>query len=363
MTLDLVVVQEIEYPKFMSFELLDKWADGIPIFSKRDAEHPEWKPTPVFPLDLSSEGAGRVYIKNEADRSSNPTGTIKDRAAWELTTLFRDYARAISLRKKAGLQKESIDSLEIPRFSVITAGNVGKALSEVFKKYQLPPIKIIVDFSISSQRLEALKKLYADIYMVDLSRKKLSPQEIKKLTNNGNGLDITSVKSIEPNAIFYDWHVHESFNENPDEIYVPYGSGRVFENYLTWQYRTSRSANERDIDPRLRTSIEKVIGISILGAEPERADSAADKLTKRYNFDIFDDEDISALSNLRFTGKSTGVYRVPESKIRQAYEILSKYCETEPSGSAGLALYLQRFNEGKIDTRDKVLIVNTGKGI
>lgn len=50
-------------------------------------------------------------------------------------------------------------------------------------------------------------------------------------------------------------------------------------------------------------------------------------------------------------------------KIKQAYELLSRYCDTEPSASAGLALYLQRFDHGKVRPQDKVLVVNTGKGI
>ena len=78
---------------------------------------------------------------------------------------------------------------------------------------------------------------------------------------------------------------------------------------------------------------------------------------------MFNDNDISALGTLAFTGRDTGVYRVSEERLRQAYQILSKYCETEPSAAAGLALYIQRYDEGKIKPGKKVLIVNTGKGI
>lgn len=359
MALDVDIVQEVEYPKEMNWELIERWSDGIPMFSDNDPNNPEWRSTPVVPIDLSSEGYGLVHIKNEADRKSNPTQTIKDRAAWELTTLFRDYARGLWLKRKAGLLNGNVNSLVIPRLSYVTAGNVGRSVSTMFKKYGLPPMKLLVNRSIPLKRLEVLKGLHADIYMTDLSGKSLTAEEIKRLTNNQEGIDITSIAVIEPNAVLYDWHVHEAFNEDPNEIYVPYGSGRLMENYLTWQIRNARAR-----DPRLKIPLERLLNVSILGAEPEERKSVADKLTKDYNpFVLFDSHDISALGTLAFTGENTGVDQVPEERLEEAYELLSRYCETEPSASAGLALYLQRFDEGKVRHNDKVLVVNTGKGI
>ena len=253
----------------------------------------------------------------------------------------------------------NIGSLVVPRLTYVTAGNVGRAASSMFKKHDLPPMKLLVDSSIPPERLDVLKRFHADIYMTDLSEKQLTTEEIKRLTNNEKGIDITSVMILEPWAIFYDWHVHEAFNENSNEIYLPYGSGRTMENYLTWQIR-----NARNKDPRLKIPVGKLVDTSILGAEPEKKRSMADKLTKDYNpFVIFNDQDISALGTLAFTGRNTGVYQVSEERIRQAYQILSKYCDTEPSASTGLALYLQRYDDGKINSRNKILVVNTGKGI
>lgn len=359
MTLDVDIIQEIEHPKEMSWEVVEKWADGIPVFSENDPAHPEWRSTPTFPVDLSSVGYGLVFVKNEADRESNPTQTIKDRVAWELTTLFRDYARGLYLKKREGLLNGNIGSLVVPRLSYVTAGNVGRAVSNMFQLYELPPMKLLVDASISPEKLEILKGLHADIYRANLSKESLTAEEIKRLTNNERGIDITSVASIEPQAIFYDWHVHEAFNEMPNGVYVPYGSGRLMENYLTWQMR-----NARERDPRLRIPIARLLDISVLGAEPEKRNSVADKLTKAYNpFVTFGYQDILALGTLAFTGRNTGIYKVPEERIKQAHELLSRYCETEPSASAGLALYLQRFDEGKVRPLDKILVVNTGKGI
>lgn len=56
-------------------------------------------------------------------------------------------------------------------------------------------------------------------------------------------------------------------------------------------------------------------------------------------------------------------YALPEEKILQAYNILSKHMHTSHDGSASLALYMHRFEQGKISPRDRILIVNTGRGI
>lgn len=356
---DIAVIKEIEYPTKMNWDLAMRWADGIPLFSENDPLNPEWRATPTFLIDLSSEGYGLVYIKDESDSRSNPTRTIKDRPGWELTTLYRDYGRGLFLRKREWLINGNIDSLVVPRLTYVTAGNVGRSVANMFERYGLPPMKLLVDKSIPHERLEKLKGLYTDIYVTDLSKKSLTPKEIKRMTNNENGIDITSIVVLEPQAIFYDWHVHEAFNEEPDEIYLPYGSGRLMENYLTWQMRNARTK-----DPRLRIPVARLLDIDILGVEPEKERSIADKLTKDYNpFIIYDNHDVSALGTLAFTGGNTGIYKVSEERIQQAYQLLSRYCNTEPSACAGLALYLQRFDEGKIDPRKKSLIINTGKGI
>ena len=361
MSLDRVVVKDIPYP-VLNWDLIERWADEIPVFSENDPTHPEWISTPVIPLDLSSEGYGSVYIKNEADLKSNPTGTFKDRMAWEITALHRDYARGLMLKKKYIDGK--VEELPIPRITLLTAGNAGISLSHFFEKYGLPPPKLLIGNSTSQERLNLFKKLYADIYMVDTEERSLTTEEIKRLTNNERGIDITSNLILQPELIFYDWHVHESFNESPDEIYVPYGSGRLMENYLAWQERTMRN-DAGDKDPRLKTLVRKVISMNILGATPEEKDSSANHLIADYNpFTIFDDHDVSALINLSWTGRNTGIYEVKEEKIQEAFYIMNKYgISTSASGATSLGLYLQRYEEGKVDPRKKSLVVNTGQGI
>ncbi len=353
MTIEVLTIKEIEYEEYFNKKLAEKWAEEIPIFSNNPL-NPEWRETHVVKLSLMNYGFGEVIIKNEADKKSNPTGTIKDRAAWEIAALYRDFARIILLNKK-------IEKIKIPRISIITAGNAGLSLVNRMEKHGLPPIKLLLDKKID---ITKLKGQYADIYLTDLNRE-LTTHDIKKLTKNENGIDITSNIIFRPQEVYYDWHVHEVFNLRPDFIFIPYGSGRLYENYITWQEKSIRNIIEGIKDPRLKIGIEDLIKISIVGAKPRKIKtSKANKLTRAYlPFRIFEEEDILILNKLKFTGKVTGIYYVEEEKIEVAHKLINKYCESEYSASTGLALYMKMYNKWKITQNKKVIVINTGKGI
>ncbi len=360
MALDRIVVKEVPYPERMSWQLAEQWAE-IPFYGENDPANPEWQQTPTIPIDLTRHGYGLVNVKNEAVQT-NPTESIKDRPAWEAAAWHRNYARTLFLLKKEGKLNGNIGYLPVPRLSIITAGNMGRALAKRFEKHGLPPIKMLLDVGLQS---DELKNLHADLYITDLNSGKLSPKDIRKLTNNENGTDITSLTIVEPHATFYDWHVHEAFNEQPDEIYLPCGSARLFENYIYWQHKTLENELSKTPDPRLKATAEKVISTDIFAAEPLKTrTSTARALVKAYNpFRIFDENDVSAMKTFAGTGRNTGVYKTRESYIKQAALILGQFMQTGPSAAAGLALYMQRYDDNLIDPRKKILIINTGKGI
>lgn len=363
--MDREVKKELEYPRCVTYEMVEKWGDGIPAFAEADPHAPEWRTTPSILIDLSGDGFGEIFVKDESSLESNPTGTIKDRAAWELATLYRDFARALYLKIRIGaLDKKNLEKIVLPRLSVITSGNEGKAIAECFKKYDLPPPKLIIGKDTRLSIVDELLKLRADIYAIDLSRE-LTVEDIKRLSSNLDGVDLTSIRSIEPSSVFYDWHVHEAFKEIPAEIYVPYGSGRLMENYLVWQARSLRNESEGRRDPRLKIPVSQVISMNIFGAEPAEYPSQADKLGAQFKpFLLFEDEDIQALVSFALTGSETGKYKITEKHIQQAHQLLTSHgIEAEPSGAAGLALYLDRFERGLVQQGKKVLIVNTGKGL
>jgi hypothetical protein len=70
-------------------------------------------------------------------------------------------------------------------------------------------------------------------------------------------------------------------------------------------------------------------------------------------------------SLLRISHGETNIYSVDESYFIQAHATLEKAgIPSSPSGAAGLALYMQRFDNGDIpNDGQKRIIVNTGKGI
>ena len=197
--------------------------------------------------------------------------------------------------------------------------------AHAFECYQLPPPKLILDRNLGTRACETLKQLYADVYLVDLHDRELRPRDILNLSNNPDGIDITSCRFIEPNAVFYDWHVHEVFNEEPDEVYLPYGSGRLMENYVTWQNRSFRNSVEALSDARLKASVEKVISMNIFGSEPESSNSVADKLRAPFRpFQLFLDRDIRSTRELQFSGCRTTKSKVEDDYIIEARRIFEQ---------------------------------------
>lgn len=355
----------INYQTWLDLRLLERWAEEIPVYSENDPNDPEWKETRSRLLDLTSAGYGIVHVKDEGDKSSNPTGTIKDRAAWELVVLYRNFARALYMQMRQGqVTAHEISRMKIPRMSFITAGNEGNAVQHAFGKFQLPPPKLIVDRNSDILEKIETENWYADVYPTDLTQP-LTKSDILEFTGNDEGIGIDSFVPLHPERVFYDWHVHEVFNQAPDFVFVPYGSGRLMENYLEWQKITAENATSGRRDPRLKIHPAKAYSINIMGSEPVECDSIAQKLTAHHKpFLLFKDEDISGERRLNFTGPETRRCRVPEAYIREAHKLMQQNgIAAEPSGAAGLALYLQQYDQGLIPDEKKVLVVNTGKGL
>ncbi|VVB99746.1 Pyridoxal-phosphate dependent enzyme [uncultured archaeon] len=357
-------VKKAEKPPFLSWPLIEGWA-GINSKEVREGNW-GWKKTPLIPIKVDGNGeshSGEVFIKDE---SVNPTGTFKIRMGWEVARLYAEFAKLCLLRKEAGALDGNLEELPVPSVSIISAGSAASAISYFLKKWNLPPMNVLLDSSISKKRLENLvSSLHANIYTGDLSRKNFSPEEIRALTGNKDGIEITSIMLIQPQRIFYDWHAHEAFNESPCRIFIPYGSGRLFENYLNWQWEGTAVVGQHDA--RLEIAQEKLSAISILAATPEKLDSIAVKLTAKFNpYALFGANDIAAMRMLGNTGKETGVYKISDYWIWKAHEIIAGAgvkCEQSAAAGLGLWLYIHRKNGGVVpDQSSKDIIVNTGLG-
>ncbi|MDP3784657.1 MAG: pyridoxal-phosphate dependent enzyme [bacterium] len=330
----------------------EKILKSIVIPSENDPNKPEFPPgRPRFPATptyrINIPGFKNVWLKDE---SKNPTGTHKDRMAWEVVVTYRD----IFLAKKRGQYRG-----ELPQMSVISFGSAAVAIQRMLRKYRLPNLKVLIDRKfIPQQVLRVLKKLACEIYETDLSKRPLSWKEILSLTHNRNGLDITSNEALDPTTRFYDWLSYEIINNSPDYVFIPFGTGNLYENILNIN---KREVSTRKHDPRFKGDVEILRKCNFLGATTNNPNSRAEKLySPHLPFMHYDEQWIKLYRVAGFCGEESDVYLLKEEYLDEALSIAkSQKINCEPSGIAGLALMLQLRN--KLPKDKKMLIVNTGK--
>lgn len=326
---------------------------SIRVASENDPTKPEFPPdSPKFPATptykINIPDFSNVWLKDE---SHNPTGTHKDRLAWEMVVTYKD----ILLAKKDDRVKE-----KLPRLSVITSGAAGIAIQTVLNKYKLPPLKCLVDLNLKKEMVECLESLGCEVYFTDLSRKPLSWKEILDLTQNSNGIDVTSSEGLDPDIRFYDWMSYEIINQSPEYCFIPFGSGHLYKNIL--------NINKREVsatihDPRFNGDVKVLRSCNFIGASVNDPRSKADKLFAHHRpFTIFDEQWLKCYRLSGFCGSESNVHLLKEKFLDEAIEIAKKQSITcEPSGIAGLGMFLQM--QEQIPKKKKIVIINTGKVI
>ncbi|MGK0209458.1 MAG: hypothetical protein ACI83O_000735 [Patescibacteria group bacterium] len=323
---------------------------SIRIGSENDPNVPEFPPeNPKFPatptVEIKIPGFSQVLLKDE---SKNATGTHKDRMAWEMIMLYRD----ILMAKKDGLYKE-----KLPQLSIISSGSAAFAIQTMLKKYKLPNLKVLVDIDIKEFIVKELESISCEVYRTDLSRKPLHWKEILELTDNVNGVDATGAEGLDSTMRFYDWLSFEILNHSPDYCFIPFGSGNLYENILNISKTNVQSSGA---DPRFKGNIEKLRKCNFIGATVNDPKSKADKLyAPHLPFTVFSDQWIKIYRLSGYCGADSNVHLLQERYLDEALRIAKEQnIECEPSGIAGLGLFLQM--KDKISKKSKVLIVNTG---
>ena len=124
------------------------------------AEDPKFPATPTYKIDVP--GFSNVWLKDE---SVNPTGTHKDRMAWEMVVTYRDFL----LAKKRGLRKGVL-----PKMSIISSGSAAVAIQTQLRKYGLPNLKVLLDHKTPDKIIKSLKIIGCEIYETDLGKKPFS---------------------------------------------------------------------------------------------------------------------------------------------------------------------------------------------
>ena len=329
----------------------EKILNSIVVASENAPSKPEFPPdnpkfpaTPIFKIHVP--GFSNVWLKDE---SINPTGTHKDRMAWEIVVSYRAFLLA--------KQRGQIDA-EFPQMSMISYGSAAIAIQTQLRKHNLPNLKVLVDVTINSQALKKMKRLGCEIYSADLEKKPFGWKDILKMTSNQKGFDITSNTALDPTTRFYDWMSYEIINSNPDYCFIPFGTGNLYENIL--------NVNKKEIstqghDPRFKGDIEMLRQCNFIGSTSVNPKSKADKLySPHLPYISYDEQWIRFYRYSGFCGQKSGVYLLIEKHLDMAIEIANSQKITfEPSGIAGLAMMLQM--KDKLPKDKKMLIINTGK--
>jgi hypothetical protein len=319
-------------------------SDNDPQRPEFPADDPKFPATPTVKVDFP--GYTNVWVKDE---SYNPTGTHKDRMAWEIVVTYRDFL----LAKQRG-QMESA----LPQMSIISSGSAAIAIQTQLKKYGLPNLKVLADSTLPDRLKESMYALGCELYFVDLSKRAFTWADILSLTNNPDGFDVTSSDALDPTTRFYDWLSYEVLNSSPEYCFVPFGTGNLFENILNINKREVSSAQH---DPRFAGDVEVLRRCNFLGATTSNSASQADKLySPHLPFAHFNEQWLNLYRFAGFCGAQSGVHSIREDVLQEAVQMAEGWgIACEPSGIAGLALFLQMKEHVPRDA--KVVILSTGK--
>jgi len=325
---------------------------SIIVPSENDPNAPEFPPAkPKFPATptykIKVPGFNNVWLKDES--INKYSGTHKDRQAWEVVILYRNFL----LSKKTGQLKGPL-----PTFSIVSSGSAAIAIGRTLKDYGLPKLKVLVDKNLNPIILDSIEKSHCEIFQTNLSLKPLKPQEILTFTNNKNGFDLTSNQGVGLEIGNFDWFSYEVLNNSPDYCFIPFGTGTIYEKILEIN---KLEIGYRKHDPRFRGDTEILRNCNFMGVTTKNPRSKADKLFAHHlPFPKIDEEWIRFYKTSGFCGPETGIYLIKEGYLDKAMEIAElQGINCEPSGIAGLALMLQLKN--KLPKDKKMLIVNTGK--
>lgn len=320
--------------------------------SYSDPRNPEFPiDNPKFPatetIKLSINGKD-VWIKDE---SSNPTGTHKDRMAWEVLLYYK--------RKIQSILNTHGDDFQIPQLSMISSGSSAIAIQSLLNYFGLPPLKVLIRNGFKQEIYNCLNAEGCELYIKDLTIKELDAREVLRETENLNGIEVSFRDAIDPTQVaYYDWMSYEILNVEPSVVIVPFGSGELFTNIL------NVSRNEVVFgknDSRFLGTASIIRRCKFFGITTSNPNSKYFKLCSYFfNVNKFNTEQMSLYKRLDVCHPESRVVDLSDDFFDEAKDLLSRFgVKAEDSSVAGLAFYLE--NQQKFDNERKVLIVNTGR--
>lgn len=265
--------------------------------------------TPLLHLPYLCDYFDLPFLKVK-DESKNPFGTLKDRRS-ELIVKMASFS-------------------QVDKLALITSGNAGYSLAQYASDTDLKVI-CIVDKNTKDSIKETLKSCCYDMKEVDLYKKLLLPEDIIGLAREDENEVIWDVTSGYYQA--YEGIVEELLLEQPDYIVTPLGSGECFVGLYS-------GIKKFNLDTTL------VAGVSV-----KEKKSIASKLYAGWTPYERRIKSIIDEGHLYF--------ELEEDKIHEILKVIGDCLDYEPSGVVGFgALDLI-----KLKKTDKVVVINTGKGI
>ncbi len=331
----------------------------IKIPSTNNPEKPEFPPEPFYIPKFPASKTFKIHVPGFdnvllKDESTNPTGTHKDRMAWEVVIKYKSLIESLKYKNQ--------DSL--PQMSIISSGSAAIAIQHLFNLFKIPTrLKVLVDHNLNHNIKDSIKQIGCELYECNLAEKLLTSEEIKSRTDNKNGIDITYREVLDPtHDNYYDWMSYEILHEKPDYCFIPFGTGDLFINVLNIVKIEYFNSFVSKHDPRFFSNVDILKKCSFLGASTNLPSTRLDKLFSSFlpSLDSFKKYIVELKEEYDCVGSETDIYNVDEKYVDKAIDIASyEKINFEPSGMAGLALLLQL--EKQIPKKSRILIVNTGR--
>ena len=349
--------------------------EEIPEFPYHHASFPA---TPTIPINLlelkNNKKISKVTLsiiekmfKNNKDISStslwykdesiNPNGTHKDRMAWEI---YMWYDNEIKKQINTPGGKISLKSL-----SLISSGSAAFSVQSILRERGLPNLRVLMDTHTNSRLISFLEKSECKVYLEDLEKKEFSSKDILKMTDNENGLDLTYSPIFNTSReVYYDWLAYEVLNQNPNWVFIPFGTGDLYKNILI---RNSKELDKKVYSKRFFGDKKILMNCNFMGASSNRKTSKMKMLYSAFQnktIEHTNNKIIKPLIEKKSCGNLSGVTIVEEKYIDASIEISDYFSiNCEPSGISGLALFFQYIDKERltINLNDKIIIINTGK--
>ena len=307
---------------------------------------------PIFPVTpvyrMSVPWFSNIRIKDE---SHNTTWTHKDRMAWEIVSVYKEIIENRSF---------ICDDSPLPQFSIISAWSAAFAIQTQLKLFHLPNLKVLLDKDIKQSIIQQLTAIWCEIYTTEFENVPLNSQDILEKTNNKNGFDITSNKWFDNEVRFYDRLSYEIINEKADIVFIPYGTGQLFENVIQINKKV---VLQQQVDSLCTSTAKQAKQCHFLWATTNNSNSKAVKLYAPFRPFTTSSKEWVDMHILRWLcGSMSWIYEFEEKFLDEAMSILlNNKIQAEHSSAAWLALLLQK--KQHIDPTKKILIVSTGKSV